>query len=45
MAAAAILDFQKIKILAVDSLLGANVRQHAKCGHQNRPNGHRDMAI
>jgi len=44
MAAAAVLDIQKIKILAVDPLPGANVRQHAKC-HQNRPNGQRDMAI
>jgi len=44
MAAAAILDFQKFKILTVDPLLGADMRHHAKF-HQNRWNGRRDMAI
>jgi len=44
MAAAAILDFQKFKILTVDPLLGADVRHHARF-HQNRRNGRRDMAI
>jgi len=43
MAAAAILDFQKFKILKVDPLLGADMR-HAKF-HRNRWNGRRDMAI
>jgi len=44
MAAAAILDFQKFKILTVDPLLGANMRHRAKF-HQNRSNGRRHMAI
>ena len=44
MAAAAILNFQKFKILTVDTLYGANVRHHAKF-HQNRSNGCRDIAI
>jgi len=44
MAAAAILNFQKFKILAVDPLYGANVR-HRATFHQNRSNGCRDMAI
>ena len=44
MAATAILDFQKFKILTVDPLPGANMRHHAKF-HQNRSNGCRDMAI
>jgi len=38
MAAAAILDFQKFKILTVDPLLGANMRHDSKF-HQNRWNG------
>jgi len=44
MAAAAILNFQKFKILTIDALYGANVRHHAKF-YQNRSNGCRDMAI
>jgi len=44
MAAAAILDFQKFKILTVDALQGAIVRQRAKF-HQKRSNGCRYMAI
>jgi len=44
MAAAAIMDFQKFKILTVDPLPGANMRHHAKF-HQNRSNGRRDTAI
>jgi len=44
MAAAAILNFHKFKLLTVDPLLGANVRHLAKF-HKNRPNGCRDMAI
>jgi len=44
MAAAAILVFQKFKILTVGPLYGANMRQRAKV-HQNRWNGCRDMAI
>jgi len=44
MAAADILNFQKFKILTVDSLYGANVRQPAKF-HQNLSNGCRDIAI
>ena len=44
MAAAAILDFQKFKILTVDSLLEADMRHLAKF-HQNRWNGRRDMVI
>jgi len=44
MAAAAILDFQKFKILTADPLLGADMRHHAKF-HKNRWNGRRDMAI
>jgi len=44
MATAAILSFQKFKILTVDPLYGANVRHHAKF-HQNRSNGCKDMAI
>ena len=44
MAAAAILNFQKFKILTVDPLYGANVRHRAKF-HQNRSNGCRYMAI
>jgi len=43
-AAAAILNFQKFKILMVDPLLGASVRDRAKF-HQNWSNGYRDMAI
>jgi len=41
MSAAAILDFQKFEILAVDPLKGASVRQRAKF-HQNLSNGCRD---
>jgi len=44
MAVAAILNFQKFKILTVDPLPGTNVRHLAKF-HQNRSNGRRDMAI
>jgi len=44
MAAVAILNFQKFKILTVDPLYGANVHHRAKF-HQNRSNGCRDMAI
>jgi len=44
MAPAAILDFQKFKILTVVPLSGANMRHLAKF-HQNRPNGRRYMAI
>jgi len=44
MTAAAILDFQKFKILTIDPLPGANMRYLAKF-HQNRSNGRRDMAI
>jgi len=44
MVAAAILNFQKFKILTVDPLQGANVRHRAKF-HQNRSNGYRNMAI
>jgi len=44
MAAAAILDFQKFKILTVHPLQGGNVRHRAKF-HQNQSNGCRDMAI
>jgi len=44
MAAAAILNFQKFKILTVDPLYGANMRHRAKF-HQNRSNGCRDIAI
>jgi len=43
-AAAAILNFQKLKILTVDPLYGTNVRHTAKC-NQNRSNGCKDMAI
>jgi len=44
MAAADILDFQKLKILTVDPLPGANMRHCVKF-HQNRSNDRRDMAI
>jgi len=44
MAAAAILNFQKFKILMVFPLSGANVRHYAKF-HQNRSNGCKGMAI
>jgi len=44
MAAAAILDFQKFKILMVDPVPGANMRQRAKF-HQDRSNGRRYMVI
>ena len=44
MAAAAILDFQKLKILTVDPQPGANMRHRAKF-YQNRSNGHRYTAI
>jgi len=44
MAAAAILVFEKLKILTICPLFGANLRQLAKF-HQNRSNGCRDMAI
>jgi len=44
MAAAAILVFEKLKILTKCSMYGANLRQDAKF-HQNRLNGCRDMAI
>jgi len=44
MAAAAILNFQKFKILTVDPLYGVNVRHQTKF-HQNRSNGCRHMAI
>jgi len=44
MASAVILDFQKLKILTVDPLLGDDMRHQAKF-HQNRWNGRRDMAI
>jgi len=40
MAAAAILNFQKFKILTVDPVSGANVRHRAKF-HQDRSNGRR----
>jgi len=40
MAAAAILDLQKFKILTVDPVLGANMRHLAKF-HQDRLNGGR----
>ena len=42
--AAAILDFQKFKILTVHPLHGANIC-HRATFHQNRSNGCRDMAI
>jgi len=38
MAAAAILVFEKMEILTISPLYGANLRQHAKF-HQNRSNG------
>jgi len=44
MAAAAILNFQKFKILTVCPLYVSNVRHLAKF-HQNWSNGYRDMAI
>ena len=44
MAAAAILDYQKLKILTVDPVPGANVRLRAKF-HQDRWNGRRYMVI
>jgi len=44
MAAAAILDFQKFKILTVYVLHGANIR-HFATFHQIRSNGGRDMAF
>jgi len=44
MAAAAILDFQKFKILTIYPLPGANMRHLAKF-HQNWPKGRRDMVI
>jgi len=44
MAADAVLDFQKFKILTFDPLLEADLRHRAKL-HQNRWNGRRDMAI
>ena len=44
MAAAAILNFQKFKILTLDPLLGANVRHRAKF-HKDRSNRYRDIAI
>jgi len=44
MEAAAILNFQKFKILTTFPLYGANTRHHAKF-HQNRSKGCRDMAI
>jgi len=44
MAVAAILDFQKLKILTVDPLPEANMCHHA-IFHQNRPNSRKDMAI
>ena len=44
MAAAAILNFQKFKILTVDPLYGANVR-HSTKSYQNRSNGCRDIVV
>jgi len=44
MAAAAILDFQKFKILTVDPVPWANMRHRAKF-HQDRSNGRRHMVI
>jgi len=44
MAAATILDFQKVELLTDYSLSGDNVRKHAEF-YQNRSNGCRDMAI
>jgi len=44
MAAAAILDLQKFKILTVDPVPGANMRHLAKF-HQDRSNGRRYMVI
>jgi len=44
MAAAAILDFQKFKILTVDPVPWANMRHRAKF-HQDRSNGRRYMVI
>jgi len=44
MAAATILDFQKVEILTDKPLSVANVHQRSKF-HQNRSNGCRDMAI
>ena len=44
MAAAAILFYEKLEILTVCLLYGANVRQRAKL-HQNRLNCCGDMAI
>jgi len=44
MAAAAILNFQKFKILMVFPLQRANMRHCAEC-HQNRSTGCKDMAI
>jgi len=44
MTAAAILDFQKFKILTIVPLPGANMRHPAKF-HQNRLKGGRDMTI
>jgi len=44
MTAAAILNIQKLEILTVFPLQGANMRQRAKF-HQNRSNGCKYMAI
>jgi len=44
MTAAAILDFQKIEVLTVCKLEGANGRQRVKF-HQNRSNGCGDIAM
>ena len=44
MAAAAILDFQNLKLLTVERLERAELRRHAKFG-RNRSNRVRDMAI
>jgi len=43
-AAAAILDFQKLKILTVDLVPGANMRHHAKY-HQDRSQIYGDLTV
>jgi len=43
-AAAAILDFQKLKILTVDLVPGANMRHHAKF-HQDRSQIYGDLTV
>jgi len=44
MVAAAVMDFQKLTILTLVPLKGADMRHRAKC-HQNRSNGCTDTAI